>query len=227
MQDNLTIPQVLRLKGRLYTVTVIQLMHIDDEFFKQQMQDYVTQAPKLLKQMPVILDFSLIQSKLTTLLPYQSILQKLNIYLIGIQGPQTWLVDLAQKHQLPMFQASANQDKELRPSQETLPKTTKMVMQPVRSGQQIVSQGADLIVLSSVGHGAELLSDGHIHVYGPLRGRALAGINGDKQARIFCTQLDAELVSIAGFYRLRESIPVINGPCQIFINDERLQIIPI
>lgn len=229
MQDNLTIPQVLRLKGRLYTVTVIQLMHIDEEFFKQQMQDYVAQAPKLLKQMPVVLDLSLIQTPLPSLAPYQTILKKLNIYLIGVQGIQAWLQELAAKHQLPIFQASANQDKALRSVSNESPKgqATKMIMQPVRSGQQIVSQGADLIVLSSVGHGAELLSDGHIHVYGPLRGRALAGIKGDQQARIFCTQLDAELVSIAGFYRLRESIPVINGPCQIFINDERLQIMPL
>jgi septum site-determining protein MinC len=102
-----------------------------------------------------------------------------------------------------------------------------MITQPVRSGQQIVAKACDLVIVSSVGHGAELLSDGNIHVYGPLRGRALAGIAGDKNARIFCTQLDAELISIAGFYRLRESIPAMNGPCQIFIQDDRLQVMPI
>jgi septum site-determining protein MinC len=232
MQDNLAIPQVLRLKGRLYTVTVIQLMQTDPSIFAKQMQDYAEKAPKLLTYMPVVLDCASISIALPSLLPYSEVLKKLNIYLIGVQGSQPWLQALAKQHQLPIFQASSNQDRDLVIKEKPAPKlqskanaVTKMVTQPVRSGQQVVSQGGDLIVVSSVGHGAELLSDGHIHVYGPLRGRALAGIKGNKQARIFCTQLDAELVSIAGFYRLRESIPQIQGPCQIFISDDRLQII--
>ena len=104
---------------------------------------------------------------------------------------------------------------------------TKLLTTPVRSGQQVVSKGADLIVTASVSPGAELLADGNIHVYGTLRGRALAGIAGDKQARIFCQSLDAELVSIAGFYRLRDAIEPIAAPCQIFIQDDRIQIEPL
>src|SRR3546814_15270386 len=61
-------------------------------------------------------------------------------------------------------------------------------------------------LLRSVSHGAELLADGHIHVYGPLRGRALAGVTGDVNARIFCQSLDAELISVAGYWRVREDI---------------------
>jgi septum site-determining protein MinC len=76
----------------------------------------------------------------------------------------------------------------------------------VRSGQQIYAKGCDLIVLGPISQGAELLSDGHIHVYGPLRGRALAGINGNKEAHIFCHSLEAELISIAGHYKLSEDI---------------------
>jgi septum site-determining protein MinC len=87
-----------------------------------------------------------------------------------------------------------------------------------------VSKGGDLVITASVSHGAELLADGNIHVYGALRGRALAGIAGDKNARIFCQSLEAELVSIAGFYRLSDAIEPIASPCQIFIHDERIQI---
>ncbi|MNJ67366.1 Septum site-determining protein MinC [compost metagenome] len=76
----------------------------------------------------------------------------------------------------------------------------------MRGGQQIYAQGCDLIVLGPVSPGAELLSDGNIHVYGPLRGRALAGIKGDGRARIFCRQLNAELVSIAGHYKVAEDL---------------------
>ncbi len=97
----------------------------------------------------------------------------------------------------------------------------------MRSGQQVVAKGADLIVTSSVSHGAELLADGNIHVYGTLRGRALAGISGDIEARIFCQSLDAELVSIAGFYRISDAIEPVNGPCQIYLANEHIVVEPL
>lgn len=71
---------------------------------------------------------------------------------------------------------------------------------------QIYAQGCDLIVLAAVSAGAELLADGNIHVYGPLRGRALAGVKGNTQARIFCQQLAAEMLSIAGQYKTAEDL---------------------
>ncbi|MEW5888234.1 MAG: septum site-determining protein MinC [Pseudomonadota bacterium] len=88
------------------------------------------------------------------------------------------------------------------PASETL-----VVDRPLRSGQQIYARGGDLIVLAMVNTGAEVIADGNIHVYAPLRGRALAGARGNAQARIFTTCLEAELVSIAGVYRVLE-----NGP---------------
>ena len=79
---------------------------------------------------------------------------------------------------------------------------------PVRSGQQVYARGRDLIVTSLVGNGAEVIADGSIHIYGALRGRALAGAQGDEAARIYCQEFHAELVSIAGQYRVFEDIPV-------------------
>lgn len=237
--DHITYSQAVKLKGRLFTITVIQVLSKDIYAFEQQIEKIVNQAPKLFYKIPVVLDCSVLQQELTSLLPFFSCLKKFHLYPIGVQGPQSWLVHLAGLQSVPLFQSSSNQDKPVlteenkkkaeivskKPDDEYAP--TKVITQPVRSGQQIVSKKGDLVVISSVGHGAELLADGNIHVYGPLRGRALAGIAGDKSARIFCTQLDAELVSIAGFYRLRESIPPMNGPCQIFIQDDRLQILPL
>ena len=78
---------------------------------------------------------------------------------------------------------------------------------PVRSGQRIYAPQCDLIVTSHVSAGAELIADGNIHVYGMMRGRALAGASGDREAQIFCTHLTAELVSIAGVYWLSDKIP--------------------
>lgn len=78
---------------------------------------------------------------------------------------------------------------------------------PVRSGQQVYADNRDLSVVSTVGAGAEVIADGSIHVYGPLRGRALAGAQGDESARIFCREFHAELVAIAGHYKVLEDIP--------------------
>jgi septum site-determining protein MinC len=81
-----------------------------------------------------------------------------------------------------------------------------VINRSVRSGQQIYAKGTDLIIMGSVSPGAEIIADGNIHVYGQLKGRALAGVSGYKEARIFCKQIAAELVSIAGHYWLYEDI---------------------
>ena len=84
---------------------------------------------------------------------------------------------------------------------------TRLIDQPVRSGQRIYAPHCDLIVTNHVSAGAELIADGNIHVYGMMRGRALAGAGGDRDAQIFCSNLSAELVSIAGEYWLSDNIP--------------------
>ncbi len=82
--------------------------------------------------------------------------------------------------------------------------TALVVDKPLRSGQQVYARGRDLIVTAMVNPGAEVVADGHIHVYAPLRGKAIAGARGDATARIFARELEAELVSIAGVYRTSE-----------------------
>jgi septum site-determining protein MinC len=82
-----------------------------------------------------------------------------------------------------------------------------MQLAPVRSGQQVFAQGRDLTVCAMVGAGAEVIADGSIHIYGALRGRALAGANGNEAARIFCREFNAELVAVAGTYKVLEEIP--------------------
>ena len=107
--------------------------------------------------------------------------------------------------------------------------TARIIEQPVRSGQQCVSKHGDLILLSQISSSAELIANGNIHVYGTLRGRALCGVHGDTSARIFCTALEADLVSIAGHYKVLEEVPaaVKNRPVQISLQDEQLLIEPL
>ncbi|MFZ3261694.1 MAG: septum site-determining protein MinC, partial [Thiobacillus sp.] len=81
------------------------------------------------------------------------------------------------------------------------PVPTRIIDKPLRSGQRVYAAGGDIVVLAAVNPGAEVIADGSIHVYAPLKGRALAGARGDVTARIFTTHLEAELVSIAGVYR--------------------------
>lgn len=104
---------------------------------------------------------------------------------------------------------------------------TRIITTPVRGGQQIYAPGGDLVVLAAVSPGAELLADGNIHVYGPMRGRALAGIKGDAKARIFCQQLAAELVSVAGQYKVAEDLrrdPLWGQQVQVSLSGDVLNI---
>ncbi|TPW14125.1 MAG: septum site-determining protein MinC, partial [Halothiobacillaceae bacterium] len=104
---------------------------------------------------------------------------------------------------------------------------TKVIYQPIRSGQQIYAKGGDLIVLAAVNAGAEIIADGNIHIYAPLRGRALAGVRGNNSARIFCYNMEAELVAVAGHYRVfEERVPseFRNKAVQIYLDNEQLKI---
>jgi septum site-determining protein MinC len=106
---------------------------------------------------------------------------------------------------------------------------TLVIDKPLRSGQQIYAKG-DLVVLGLVSYGAEVIAEGNIHIYAPLRGRALAGVHGNHDARIFCTCLEPELISIAGIYRTTENpLPadVLGKPVQIWLDEEKLMIEPL
>jgi septum site-determining protein MinC len=103
---------------------------------------------------------------------------------------------------------------------------TMVIDKPLRSGQRIYAKG-DLVVLGMVSNGAEVIAEGNIHIYAPLRGRALAGVHGNHDARIFCTCLEPELISIAGIYRTAENpLPAdVHGkPAQIWLDEEKLMI---
>lgn len=125
---------------------------------------------------------------------------------------------------------SPHHSSELSEKTEKMAKTTaRIITQPVRSGQQIYAKETDLIILASVSPGAEILACGNIHVYGTLHGRAMAGVTGNKEARIFCRKLKAELVSIAGNYWVNEDLTAApklekDQVLQIYLDNDRLQI---
>lgn len=107
---------------------------------------------------------------------------------------------------------------------------TVMVDKPLRSGQQVYARDADLLVLAMVSFGAEVIADGNIHVYAPLRGRAIAGARGDTSARIFSTCMEPQLLSIAGIYRTYEAAmpaDVQGKPAQVRLDGEKLLVEPL
>lgn len=105
-------------------------------------------------------------------------------------------------------------------------KPARVVTEPIRSGQQIYADNADLIVLTTVSPGAEVIADGCVHVYGPLRGRAIAGARGDAQARVFCRRMEAELLAVAGIYAVADQMQgALRGtPVQAFLAEGKLKI---
>jgi septum site-determining protein MinC len=111
---------------------------------------------------------------------------------------------------------------------QTIASTATIVDTPVRAGQRIYARGGDLIVTAVVNNGAELIADGSIHVYAPLRGRALAGATGNTDARIFALSMEAELVSIAGTYRTFENElarDVAGKPAQVRLDGDRIDVL--
>lgn len=117
------------------------------------------------------------------------------------------------------------------PAETTKPAPATMVVdRPLRSGQRIYAKGSDLIVIGMVSQGAEVIADGNIHVYGPLRGKAMAGARGDTNARIFTTQLNPELLAVAGVYRVIEAeldTNVRNKTAIVQLQHDKLDILPL
>jgi septum site-determining protein MinC len=171
---------------------------------------------------------------LAALLP---LLERYGIRALGLRHPDHAVATLAARHGLAYHngassaRGSMTQDPAPAPSPAPAPAVapeavgTLIVERPVRAGQQIYARGGDLVVLAMVSAGAEVIADGNIHVYAPLRGRALAGARGNTGARIFARSMEAELVSIAGVYRtLEQALPdsIKGKPTQVFLENDRL-----
>lgn len=215
------------LKASLFTLTVLHLRQTDPDAISRHLTEKKEQAPGLFQNAPVVID-------LETLPASDTPVDFISLYdLLRAHG----LIPVGVRHGSPERQAAA-----LRAGLSTLPESrsspkkpeptaqrSKIHTQPVRSGQQIYAPDGDLILLGPISAGAEVLADGNIHVYGPLRGRVLAGIKGDTKARIFCQSLEAELVAVAGHYRVLEEPDMdMRGKfVQIYLSEDRLIIEPL
>lgn len=196
-----------QLKGGLFTLTAVQLLSIELDLFAKQLAEKIIQAPKFFNFAPVVIDCQKVSAEGVKIdfKTLATILRDSRLIPVGVRNANQQQQTVAILAGLAVLSEGDSTAEPLSALQtEITPTTTgtptRLVTQPVRSGQQIYVPGGDLIVMAAVSPGAELLAEGHIHVYGPLRGRALAGVTGDTNARIFCHSLEAELVSIAGRY---------------------------
>jgi len=216
---------MFQLKGGLYPLTALQLLGTNFTLFEQQLDAKIEQAPKFFYNAPIVIELQKLTQPISVdFKKLIDILLKKKLIPVGVKGGSPEHQTAAALAGLPILQdntkdSDKNEQKSERspiadPSFKTAEpdvgeirgSNTKIITKPVRSGQQIYAQGGDLIVLAPVSHGSELLADGNIHVYGPLRGRALAGVTGNLSTHIFCQSLEAELVSIAGQYKISEDI---------------------
>lgn len=231
----------------------LRVRNLDVDKLKQEMQDRVARAPKLFERAAVILDFGGL-TKCPDAKSVNALIEALKsagVLPVAIAYGTSAIEELSMQVGLPLlakFRASYEtqtvvnaEPEEKKPAQKTEPEIETpasanvvaaksepglMQTQPVRSGQQIYAQNKDITVMATVGAGAEVIADGSIHIYGALRGRALAGASDNVNARIFCREFHAELVAIAGHYKVLEEIPknLLGKAVQIYLDKDQLHI---
>lgn len=226
-------PAAFQLKGSMLTLTVLQLFQSDIEIFAAQLDQLVKKTPNFFRNAPIVIDLEKLLDgyHIIDFGRMKDELLKHGLIPVGVRHANDHHIKEATRAGLGIIPSAVGKSEtkvtsEQQPTKTTNSSNSKIITQTVRSGQQVYAPGGDLIILSSVSPGAELMADGNIHVYGTLRGRALAGVNGDMQARIFCRKLEPELISIAGYYKLRDDIKVPKNQqeIQIYLAEEKLVI---
>lgn len=222
-----------QIRGTSFTLLALRILDPRDPNFFVRLRETLTVAPGFYRNAPIILDLAaLVATAPVDLTAFCHRLREAGLVPVGIQGATADWEQAASAAGLAVFpagRAAGAGSVRGRAAPLARPPAARLVTEPVRSGQQVYAADGDLIVTGAVSRAAELLADGNIHVYGPLRGRAVAGIGGERTARIFCRHLDADLVSIAGFYMVSEQMDpaFIGKPVQIRLAGERLVFEPL
>ena len=238
------------LKGSVFTMTVLHLEDAVPAQIQQLLEQKASQAPKFFDSAPLVINVELLD-EVPDFSQIMSAILSANFIPVGVTGVKSnEMREAAKQAGLAILTAGKETSSDsvaLHTPKETIYKTpselreeqqasrsniaseaeslvpTRVVQGNVRSGQQIYSPGP-VVILGSVSNGAEIISNDSIHVYGTLRGRALAGARGNQDAQIFCGHLEAELISIAGHYLLSDSLPEqhIGREVQIRLDNEKI-----
>ncbi len=235
-------PESFQLKGGLFPMTLLELKSADLNAIKLELMEKVTQSPAFFQRSPLVFGVELLtdaEQESLDLAGLCAMCRELTLLPTATRGANARLLNESGRLGLAILPKSRSKQSELAaeapPSKEAVDAAksaaapTRIVTTPIRSGQQIYARGGDLIVMAAVSAGAEVLADGNIHIYGALRGRALAGVQGDENARIFCSSQEAEMVAIAGQFMVDEVLRTNHWKeaVQIYLAGGRIQITPL
>jgi len=231
-------PAVFDLKNTSLPLVAVVLRSADPRALAQALDERLRDTPHFFNHDPVVLDVSALRQAVVDFAALLPLLRRYRMQPVAVSGasPEQMVAAVAAGlSEAPPPSPPAAPRVEVREVVKEVVKEvvrevptavpTMVVDRPLRSGQQIYARGGDLIVLAPVNIGAEVIADGHVHVYAPLRGKAIAGARGNTDARIFTTCLEPELIAVAGVYRTTENpIPAeLQGkPAQVRLVGDKL-----
>jgi septum site-determining protein MinC len=218
----------VQMRGRSY-VAFVFCPTVPIVGWLEEIDATLARSPGFFVGKPVVLDLSAVDLSQSAIAHLVTSLEQRNIRVLGIEGVDATHVTTSMPPLLTGGRHCVLTQAEPR-KPEAKPKPTSLLLEnPVRSGQSVVFTDGDVTVLGSVGSGAEIVAGGSIHIYGALRGRAMAGVNGNPAARIYCQKIEAELLAIDGYYQTAEDISAMlrNRPAQAWLDGEIMRITPL
>ena len=223
--------QLVRLRGRSYVAFVFSpVVPIVD--WLAEIDATLARSPGYFVGKPIVLDLAAVDLSAPAIAHLLGSLDERSIRVLGIEGVDEERLTTSMPPLLTGGRACVitRNEPAQKPEPEAKAKPTSLLLEnPVRSGQSVVFTEGDVTVLGSVGSGAEIVAGGSIHIYGTLRGRAMAGVNGNSSARIYCQKIEAELLAIDGYYQTAEEIDetVRNRPAQAWLQGDTMKITPL
>ena len=220
--------QQVRLRGRSYVAFVFCPV-VPIVAWLEEIDATLARSPGFFVGKPVVLDLSAVDLSQSAIAHLVTSLETRNIRVLGIEGVDESHLTTSMPPLLTGGRHCVLEQNKPKPP-EAKPKPTSLLLEsPVRSGQSIIFTEGDVTVLGSVGSGAEIVAGGSIHIYGTLRGRAMAGVSGNSSARIYCQKIEAELLAIDGYYRTAEDLDegLRNRPAQAWLEGDIMRITPL
>jgi septum site-determining protein MinC len=221
-------PKSIRVKGRSYVAfvfcPVVPIIEWLDEI-----DVTLNQSPGFFAGKPVVLDLSAVDLSQNAIVQLIASLEQRGLRILGVEGVDASRLAPSMPPLLTGGRNAVIQNSEPKKPPAKPKPASLLIDSQVRSGQSVIFPDGDITIVGSVSSGAEIVAGGSIHVYGTLRGRAMAGINGNLTARIYCQKVEAELLAIDGYYRTAEQIDATSydGPMQVWLQGDVVQITPL
>ena len=220
--------QLVRLRGRSYVAFVFSPIVPIVEWLAE-IDATLERSPGYFVGKPVVLDLAAVDLSRPAIAHLVLSLEKRSIRILGIEGVESERLTSNMPPLLTGGRHCAIKQVEPEKPEVKPPSTSLLLDSPVRSGQSIIFPDGDVTVLGTVASGAEIVAGGSIHIYGTLRGRAMAGVSGNSSARIYCQKIEAELLAIDGYYRTAEDLDegLRNRPAQAWLEGDIMRITPL